>query len=156
MNPQEPHVHKPGELLEYNYIADGIFVGTNQCCKEGLTELMKKEGIDAHISLEETDFVQPDGTKIFVWLPTPDLTPPTMEQLSFGVAAITKLVAQGKKVYVHSKNGRGRPSTLVMAYFISKEPSIQKALSFIKEKSPKALLQESQMEVLAQYILTQG
>ena len=36
------HDHKEGEPLDYNYITDGIFIGTNQCCKIGIAEVLKK------------------------------------------------------------------------------------------------------------------
>jgi len=144
----DSHDHKIGEPLDYNYIADGIFSGTNQCCKMGISEVLKKEGIVADISLEDIRVDHPFGVEMYTWIPTPDHNPPTQDQMSFGVAVLTKLVNQGKKVYVHCKNGHGRASTLIAAYLISKGLSVEDAEALIKEKRRAMHLQGSQKAAL--------
>jgi len=142
------HEHKIGGPLDYNYITDGIFIGNNQCCMIGISEILKKENIVADISLEDTQLDQPFGVEMYTWIPTPDHTPPTQDQLSFGSSVLTKLVSQNKKVYVHCKNGHGRASTLVSAYLISKGSSVEDAIALIKEKRPTMHLQDNQKEAL--------
>lgn len=145
------HEHKAGGPLDYNYITDGIYIGTNQCCMMGVAEVLKKEGVVADISLEDAQLDQPFGVEMYVWIPTPDLTPPTPDQLSFGVSAIAKLVSQKKKVYVHCKNGHGRATTLVAAYLISKGYTLEEAANLIKEKRPTIHLQNSQIDALLKF-----
>jgi protein-tyrosine phosphatase len=136
--------------FEYNYIDDGIYVGTNQCCQTHFDEgLMTKEGISADISLEEARVDQPFGVDFYLWLPTKDSNPPNPDQLELGVTALEKLVAMGRKVYVHCKNGRGRAPTLVAAYLIrSKGMTAREAETFMKERRSTIHLEESQREAL--------
>ncbi len=149
-----PHVHfaEPSNL-DYDYITDGIYVGTNQCCTMGLSDVLKKEGITADISLEEKKLDQPFGVETYTWLPTPNHLPPTPDKLSFGVAAIENMVSQGKKVYVHCQNGHGRAPTLVAAYLIkNKGMTPEAAFTFIKSKRKSthlSLAQTTALEVFA-------
>ena len=142
------HTHPKIPILEYSYITDGIYIGTNQCCVMGLADVLKKENITADISLEEDRLDVPFGVEIYTWIPTPDHTPPTQDQLSFGVSVLTKLVSQNKKIYVHCKNGHGRAPTLVASYLISKGFTIGEAENLIKEKRPAMHLQDSQKDAL--------
>jgi len=145
------HVHDPNAPLDYTYITSGIYVGTNQCCGVGLSEVLKREGIVADMSLEEVKIDQPFGVEMYVWLPTPDHTPPTQDQLSFGAAALEKLVAQKKKVYLHCKNGHGRASTMLAAYLINKGSDPEAAFAIVKQRRLAAHLQDSQKEALRTY-----
>ena len=151
-----PHVHfNPPTNLDYNYITDGIYMGTNQCCTVGLTQVLKNEGIQGDISLEEVRIDQPFGVEVYVWIPTADHFSPTPEKLSFGVATLEKLVAQGKKIYLHCKNGHGRSSTLLCAYLMkNKGMTAVQALEFIKSKRPGAHIEPDQTKALEQYALT--
>lgn len=142
------HKHKTNGPLDYNYITDGIYAGTNQCCAIGLSEVLKKEGITADISLEDIRLDHPFGVEAYLWLPTRDNTPPSPDQLRLGVQTLVKLVRQGRKVYVHCKNGHGRTSTLLAAYFISNGKSLDEAIDLIKKGRPGIHLQDSQKKAL--------
>ncbi|PIR82587.1 hypothetical protein COU20_01325 [Candidatus Kaiserbacteria bacterium CG10_big_fil_rev_8_21_14_0_10_59_10] len=150
----ETHDHREGGTLDYNYIADGMYIGTNQCCALGLSEVLKKEGVTVDISLEDVRLDHPFGVAMYVWLPTPDHTPPTADQLSFGVAALKEAVRQKRKVYVHCKNGHGRASTMVSAYFISLGKTVEEAIGIIKRGRPTIHLQDSQREMLEEFSRT--
>ena len=146
------HKHKPGATLDYDYIADGIYIGTNQCCASGLAEVLKKEGISADISLEDVRVDQPFGVEMYVWIPTADHTPPSQEQLSFGVKVLDELVEQNRKIYVHCKNGHGRATTLIIAYLLNQGKTIYEAIRLVKEKRPEIHLQDSQQKALETFI----
>lgn len=145
------HEHRSGDPLEYNYIEDGIYAGTNQCCAVGLAEVLKNEGITADVSLEDVRLDHPFGVTMYVWIPVRDDTPPTPDQLSFGVQVLKELVRQKRKIYVHCKNGHGRTSTLISAYLTDRGLTPEQAFETIKAKRPGAHLQESQWEVLAAF-----
>lgn len=145
------HIHKAGGGLDYDYITDGIYVGTNQCCQMGLVDVLKKEGIAADISLEEERLDQPFGVESYLWLPTKDHTPPSPEQLELGAFALERLVAQGKKVYVHCKNGHGRAPALVAAYLIKKGMTVEEAEKVLTEKRPETHLLENQKAALRKF-----
>lgn len=53
-----------------------------------------------------------------LWLPTPDFTPPAADDLRRGVEFIQASLADGRKVYVHCKAGRGRSATVVLCYLV--------------------------------------
>lgn len=142
------HEHKTGGPLDYNYIADGIYAGTNQCCAIGLSDVLKKEGITADISLEDVRLDHPFGVEAYLWLPTRDNTAPSPDQLRLGIQTLTELVRQGKKIYVHCKNGHGRTSTLLAAYFISKGKNLDEAIGIIKKGRPGIHLQDNQRAAL--------
>lgn len=145
------HTHESGGPLDYQHIADGIYIGTNQCCMLGIAEVLKKEGITADISLEDIRLDHPFGVEAYLWLPTPDHTPPTQDQLGIGAETIDSLVKRKKKVYVHCKHGHGRATTLAAAYFISKGRTPDEAYALIKEHRPAVHLQDSQMQALREF-----
>ena len=128
--------HAQTKELEYDYITDGIYIGTNQCCQTHFDEKLKKEGITADVSLEEDRLDAPFGGGFYVWVPANNHTPPTPDQLEFGVSTLKKFVQMGKKVYVHCKNGHGRAPTLAAAYLISKSKRPEEAAEIVKSKTP--------------------
>lgn len=145
--------HPQIKELDYNYITDGIYIGTNQCCQTHFAEKLKKEGIEADISLEEERVDAPFGVQFYLWIPVKNQTPPTPDQLEFGVFALKKLVAMGKKIYVHCKNGHGRAPTLVAAYLISEGKSPVEAEAFIKAQRPSIHLEEVQRLAIQNFSL---
>lgn len=147
MNKEHPQIKK----LEYNYIADGIYIGTNQCCQIHFDEQLKKEGVEADISLEEERVDAPFGVGFYVWIPIQNHTAPTKAQLDFGVSVLEKLVAMKKKIYIHCQNGHSRAPTLVAAYFIKQGKSADEAVALIKAKRPTIHLEDAQKEALVQF-----
>ena len=143
--------HSQIKELEYNNIADGIYIGTNQCCQTHFDERLKKEGITADISLEEDRLDAPFGVDIYVWIPVVDQMAPTQDQLSFGAESIQKLVSQGRKVYVHCRNGHGRAPTFVSAYLIQKGYKPKEAINLNISKRSSVHLSKTQEEALRKY-----
>lgn len=143
--------HPQIPILEYNLIADGIFIGTNQCCKAHFDDVLKKEGMTADVSLEDTKLDTPFGVDFYVWMPVVNHTPPAPDQLAFGVSALEKLVSMRRKVYVHCQNGHGRAPTLVAAYFIQKGMSSDEAEELITSKRSGIHLDDVQKEALKDF-----
>lgn len=143
--------HPQIKELEYNYIDDGIYIGTNQCCQTHFDEKLKQEGITADISLEYDRVDAPFGIDMYVWIPIKDHTAPTPEQLDFAVTTIEKLVHMGKKIYVHCQNGHGRAPTMVAAYLTKKGKGVNEAINFIKAKRPSIHLENVQKEALIKF-----
>jgi protein-tyrosine phosphatase len=140
--------HIVAKTLEYNEIIDGIFIGTNKCCRMHLDALLKKGGVTADMSLEETVVDRPLGVEVYVWIPVKAHTAPTQRQLDFGADALKKLVEQKSKIYVHCKNGHGRAPTMVAAYLIRKGMSADDAEALIKSKRPSIHIEGAQREAL--------
>lgn len=136
--------------LNNNQITENIWIGNNMCCMVHSKELMAL-GFDADIDLEEDRPEEPPHTKIYLWLPTTDHTPPSQDQLRTGVATITELVKRNLKIYVHCQNGHGRAPTLVAAYLTTQGKSVDEAVEYIKLKRPPIHLQASQVEALREF-----
>lgn len=143
--------HPQIQKLEYNYITEGIYIGTNQCCQTHFDERLKKEGITADISLEEDRIDAPFGVEFYIWIPVVNHMPPAPDQLEFGVSVLEKLVSMGKKVYVHCKNGHGRAPTLLAAYLVNKGKTPEEAEAFVKIQRPTIHLEEVQREALRHF-----
>jgi hypothetical protein len=76
-------------------------------------------GITAVLNLrEEFDDARFDPPR-YLYLPTTDDYPPSMEDLRSGVDFIAGEVAQGGGVYVHCGAGVGRAPTMAAAYLVS-------------------------------------
>ena len=144
MNSGHPQI----PILEYNYITDGIYIGTNQCCQTHFDEKLKKEGITADISLEENRLDTPFGVDFYVWIPVRNHQAPKRDQLEFGVAVLKQLVVMSRKVYIHCQNGHGRAPTVVAAYLIDQGKSPVEAEAFIKSKRPTMHLEGVQRQAL--------
>ncbi|MEK7193478.1 MAG: dual specificity protein phosphatase family protein [Patescibacteria group bacterium] len=138
----------PHNKLDFNYIADGIYIGTNQCCQTHFDEELKSKGITADISLEEDRLDTPFGVDFYIWMPVQNHTSPSPDQLEFGVSVLKKLVSMSKKVYVHCKNGHGRAPTLVAAYLVRNGKTPEEAESFVKTKRPPVHLEDAQRQAL--------
>lgn len=141
----------PQNKLDFNYITDGIYIGTNQCCQTHFNKNLIKEGISADISLEKERLDAPFGVISYVWIPIEDHQAPTQEQIEFGVSVLEKIVAMGKKVYVHCKNGHGRAPTLAAAYFVKRGKTVDEAIALIKEKRPPIHLEDVQTQALREW-----
>lgn len=143
------------DKLDYNYITDGIFVGTNQCCQVHFDENLRQEGVEVDISLEENKVDHPFGINFYIWLPVADHSPPRPDQLEFGITAIRKFVAMNKKVYVHCKNGHGRAPTLVAAYLVGKGMSLEDAVGLVSKQRPSTHVENSQTAALKDFFSKQ-
>lgn len=141
----------PQNKLDFAYIADGIYIGTNQCCQTHFDENLINKGITADISLEEERIDAPFGVEFYVWIPVKNHMPPAPDQLEFGVSVLEKLVSMREKVYVHCKNGHGRAPTLVMAYLVKNGKTPEDAEAFVKTKRPQIHLEEVQREALRNF-----
>lgn len=141
--------HPQSKKFDFNYITDGIYIGTNQCCQTDFDEKLLKAGVSVDISLEEGRVDAPFGVEFYIWIPVKNHTAPSKDQLEFGVSAIEKVVSMKKKVYVHCKNGHGRAPTMVAAYFIkTRHMAPDAAEAFVKSKRPSMHLESVQRKAL--------
>ncbi|MBI3573219.1 MAG: dual specificity protein phosphatase family protein [Candidatus Kerfeldbacteria bacterium] len=147
MTLEHPHI----KTLEYDYITDGIYIGTNQCCQMHFDKRLKKEGVEADISLEEERVDAPFGVSFYVWIPIKNHTAPTQDQFVFGVSTIQNLVSLKKKIYVHCQNGHGRAPTMVAAYLITQGRKVDAAIDFVKKQRPTMHLDEVQQKALREF-----
>jgi len=146
---QEEYLATHPKEFNYDEIADGIYIGSNQCCATHLSKVLSDEGITVDVSLEEDRLDQPFGVSAYAWIPVIDMEIPTMEQLEYGIKTLDHFVTAGQKIFVHCKNGHGRSSTFVTAYFMkSKGIGFDEAFAIIKKGRPAAHLSEVQEKFL--------
>ena len=144
--------HPKIPIFEYDHITDGIYIGTNQCCQIHFDEKLKQEGITADISLEEDGLDAPFDVDFYVWISVKNHAVPKRDQLEFGISILEKLVAMGKKVYVHCKNGHGRAPTLAASYLIRKGKNAEEAETFFKSRRPSMHLDDIRREALQEFV----
>lgn len=133
----------------YSQITDQLFVGSNICCAIHFEEELLNKGITTDISLEGEKMDNATGVKRFLWLPTPDMTAPTIENFWIGTSLIHDVIELGEKVYVHCMNGHGRGPSMGIAYFIRFENmTTDNAIAFVSERRPEVHLNAEQIEAL--------
>lgn len=152
-----PKGRNDGHVFDYSQITDNIFIGSDLC--QGNTcpihgPEFESLGILVELNLSaERKETPPDGIDIYSWLPVADGYAPTQEQLDIGTAIIDEAVSQGKRVYVHCKNGHGRSPTLVAAYLIRYQGKlVDEAIGSIREKRPEIHIENSQKEALTKFL----
>lgn len=153
MKPEEiqemEHRH---EKLSYNKIEELIYAGNNMCCQTHFEMELLSKDITADISLEAERLDNPQGVKYFFWFPWLEDTAPPQELIDVALEIADSLLNKNIKMYVHCKNGHGRTTTFLAAYFIRKNAiSLDEALAIIKEKRPSGHINDVQKAFLIDY-----
>lgn len=102
---------------------------------------------------EEYDYIKKVrfGDLRYLYLPTPDNTPPSVADLHVGVRFIRREIERGGGVYIHCWEGLGRGPTMAAAYFVSTGMSPTEALDFIRAVRPFIRPTPAQIESLHQF-----
>ncbi|MBI3032959.1 dual specificity protein phosphatase family protein [Candidatus Woesearchaeota archaeon] len=145
------NIHPTKIPFEYHQITKYIYIGSNACCRTHFSDQLLKKGIKADISLEENRIEQPWGVSFFLWLPTKNHAPPTVQQFNIGIAMLRELIRNKIKVYVHCQRGHGRAPTLVAAYLISQGMTTKETIDYITKKRPVIHLDSKQVAALKKF-----
>jgi len=132
-------------VMDYSNIEDRVYLGTNACCTAHFTQELLKKGVSDDISLEAERVDQPFGVNCFLWLPTTDHTPPSLQNTLIGVEALAEMLRQERRVHIHCKNGHGRSPTFFAAFLILKRAlAVEDAIARIAAKRPEIHIESSQ------------
>lgn len=126
-------------VWKYSEITPQLYVG-GQHTKQGYAE-MREFGITAIVNMREArhcDVQQGIGGERHLHLPTVDHTPPSIQDLTRGVAFIRDQIktCPGAKVYIHCAAGCGRAPTMAAAYLVSLGGTPAEAWNRIKAARP--------------------
>lgn len=139
----------PHTRMDYSQIEAQVYIGTNACCMHHFKIELPDKGVTCDISLEGESLDQPFGVDCFLWLPTKDHTAPSLHSVLTGAAALDEMLREGRKVYLHCKNGHGRAPTFYTAYLMLKRHmSFEQAWNVVKTSRPEAHLDPSQVAFL--------
>lgn len=135
----------PHRKMESSQIDAQVYIGTNACCMHHFKSELLDKGITCDLSLEGEAIDQPFGVDCYLWLPTADHTAPSIHVIRVGIAALDEMLKQGRKVYIHCKNGHGRAPTFYAAYLILKRGmDFDHAWEAIRASRPEAHLDPPQ------------
>lgn len=107
-------------MRRYSEVLPNLWVG-GQHYGHGI-EHMKKVGLSTIVNLRTSPDDAANGrtTGNYLWLPTTDHTPPSLDDIQRAVDFIDAAMANGEKVYVHCRAGVGRAPTMTACYLVSK------------------------------------
>ncbi len=123
-------------IRRVSQITPHLHVG-GQYRRRGWPELAAR-GITAVVNMrvEFDDNAAGIAPERYLYLPTIDDDPPTLEQLRAGADFIAEEIAQGGGVYVHCRAGVGRAATMAAAYLASTGLTSDDAWAKIREVRP--------------------
>jgi len=81
----------------------------------------------------------------YLHVPTPDLTPPQIDEIDTAVDFIHEQITNDQPVMVHCAAGMGRAGTILACYFVKyKNFTAKKAIEMIREERPGSIQSEVQ------------
>lgn len=137
--------------IRYSRITPQLFVGSqhNRLGKF----VLSRAGVTASINLRE-EYDYESRTIIFdeyFYIPVPDETAMTIEQIEKGVGFIRQIIDHGGKIYVHCASGVGRSVMLVTAYLMTEGLTLTEAFNRIQAVRPFVYFFPSQQQRLEEY-----
>jgi len=159
MEELKPKGRGDDHIFDFSKITDQIYIGSD-FCSGGVCKIHAEEfknlgvGFELNLSQEENELPPKKMEVGYLWLPVLDGFAPTLAQFAIGTAAIHEAIKNGKKVYVHCKNGHARSPSMVAAYLIRYQGyTLEEALSLIKEKRSEVHIEDNQIEALRKFSL---
>jgi predicted protein tyrosine phosphatase len=138
-------------ILAHCEITPQLFIGA-QYRRAGKKRLLGM-GVSATVNLRREFDVRPLDLTFaeHCYLPTIDDEAPSLEHLEEGVGFIDRMIADGRKVYVHCAAGIGRSPTLVAAHLIRNGHDVESAIAQIAVKRPFIFINAAQRAQLRRF-----
>lgn len=156
MDKPAPQGRNDGHVFGYSKITDNIFIGSD-LCQGGICVIHGEEfkrlgvGVELNLSAENNEF-PPKELEVYLWLPVVDGYAPSSMQLDMGTCTMHDAIGEGKKVYVHCRNGHGRSPTMVAAYLIRYEGhTVDSAVTLVQQLRPEAHIEDVQKKALEDF-----
>lgn len=137
--------------MRFSRIAPQLYVG-GQYRARGRDSL-QAEGITAVVNLrsEFDDARAGIAPERYLYLPTPDNHPPSLENIRTGVDFIANEIERGGKVYIHCGVGVGRAPSLAAAYLVYTGMTPPEAWKTIRSVRPFIWPLPGQLNRITQY-----
>ncbi|MEK7867121.1 MAG: dual specificity protein phosphatase family protein [Planctomycetota bacterium] len=118
---------------------------------------LSREGVRAVVSLcaefdDPLDRLRAAGIE-HLHLPTPDLTPPSQEDLTRAVAFIGERASRGERVYVHCASGVGRSATVAACWLVRQGRTPEDALALLAKARPAVSLRSAQVRAVRSFVV---
>jgi protein-tyrosine phosphatase len=139
-------------VWRYSWITPSILLGAQPARR--LWPKLTQLGVTGVVNMrEEFDYQKEIGdiTVDYLYLPTEDNTPPTLEHLQRGASFIKLHVDRGGKVYIHCWEGLGRGPTMVATHFVALGDTPEEAWKKIRAVRPFIRPTQTQRERLTEY-----
>lgn len=156
-NDLEPKGRNDGHEFDYSIVNERVVIGSD-LCKGGVCKIHGEEfktlgvAFELNLSQENNELPPKDMETGYLWLPVVDGHAPSQTQLDIGTAAMEAAIKDGKKVYVHCRNGHGRSPTVVIAYLVRfGGMTLDEARSLVQERRPEVHIEESQEKALREF-----
>ena len=129
-------VFRGAPLRSYSEVLPGLWVGGQHFLRGVKT--MRRQGITAIVNLRTWPNDEDRRRELdhYLWLPTTDHTPPSMEDVQRGIDFIQEQIDAGRQVYVHCRAGVGRAPTMTAFYLVSKGMTPEEAWTTIRKVRP--------------------
>ena len=132
-------------------VRPGLLLGGQHYYQRGYRRLLEY-GITAVVNMRRrSDIDKGIAGERHLQLATVDNTPPSVEDLTRGVAFIDAEIERGGKVYVHCAVGCGRAPTMAAAYLVANGLAPDEALERIRQIRPFINPTRQQQRVLAEF-----
>ncbi len=132
-------------------ITDQLYVGSSFCCQTHFSEKLLALGISADVSMQLERIDRAEGAESYLWLPVMDMTAPSQDVLKIGADHIASLIALGRKVFVHCRNGHGRAPTMASAYLVSTGMNAEEAMHLVMKKRPETHMNAEQRAAVEEF-----
>lgn len=139
-------------IWELSAVSPNLLLGGQHYYQRGYQRMLDY-GITAVVNMrrQHSDIDKGIAGERHLQLATVDNTPPSVEDLSRGVAFIGAEIERGGKVYVHCAVGCGRAPTMTAAYLVSTGLGPDEALRRIRQVRPFINPTRKQKRVLAEF-----
>ncbi len=123
------------------WITDNLAVGHAPMSYDELDSI-KEQGVTGIVNLcgefcDLHEIEENAGFEVF-YIPIPDETAPTMEEMEKGLEWLDEAVYLGKKILIHCKHGVGRTGTFLTAYMLRRGFNLKKAGKLLKKTKTRA------------------
>ena len=143
--------------MDFYWLIEGEVAGHSQPHKEADLSFLNGMGIKALVRMSTAPHVTREqilksGMEQDLYVPVPDYSPPSQEQLQQMVDFICKCVSAGKPVAVSCAAGIGRTGTVLACYLAKRYSTAEGVIEIVRKVRPGAAETQSQIEAIETFI----